>query len=100
MDEDVTEQDLKTILKKMEDHDLFADWARVKRMIISYIKMEWMGYQLPTSDELLAAICSVINDPRNQSARKISRHLNKREMEILTCSLWTSLVEKLGTDKK
>ena len=94
-EEILTGQDLKTILKKMKDNGLFDDWARIRTMVVNYLKMEWPESPVPSSGELADVCCSVINDPGNRNAWKLNRCLSKRERELLVFTLCLSLKEQL-----
>ena len=97
-EEILTGQDLKTILKKMKNNGLFDDWARIRTMVVNYLKMEWSGYPVPSSGELADVCCSVINDPGNMNARKLNQCLSKGERELLIFTLCLSLKEQLENE--
>ena len=94
-EEILTGKELRTILKKMKDNGLFEDWARIRTMVVNYLKMEWPESQVPSSGELADVCCSVINDPGNRNARKLNQYLSKRERELLVFTLCLRLKEQL-----
>lgn len=98
---EVTDLEMKAIAEKLEEHDLLLSWVRVKNMIYKYISMEWTNDHLPNSDELLNVCCSVINDPRNEHVKHLTKYLSSNELEIMTACLWKSIDEYFnGKDNK
>ena len=97
-EEILTGQDLRMILKKMKDNGLFDDWARIRTMVVNYLKMEWPESQAPSSGELADVCCSVINDPGNMNARKLNQCLCKRERELLIFTLCLTLKERFENE--
>ena len=98
MEEPNAEQELRTILKKMKDNGLFEDWARIRTMVVNYLKMEWPESQVPSSGELADVCCSVFNDPGNMNARKLNQCLSKRERELLIFTLCLTLKEQFENE--
>ena len=94
----LTGQNFRMIQKKMKEHGLFEDWARIRTMVVNYLKMEWPESLVPSSDELADVCCSVINDPGNRNAWKITQYLSKREREILVFTLCLTLKEQLENE--
>ena len=94
----LTGKDMRAIPKKMKDNGLFEDWARIRTMVVNYLKMEWPESQVPSWDELVDVCCSVINDPGNMNAFKLNQYLSVREREILIFTLCQTLKEQFENE--
>ena len=94
----LTGQNFRMIQKKMKEHGLFEDWARIRTMVVNYLKMEWPESPVPSSDELADVCCSVFNDPGNRNSRRIRQYLSKSEWNILIFTLCLTLKEQFENE--